>query len=214
MSIVFYPLTVGIGTGRCVKATEDVQQGLTQDDFDMYYEVWERYDEKASQYIPLAVVPDFMAALEEPLRLAPPNFYKMVALDIPICEGDRVHCVDILDALAKNFLSAGGSVAADIGDTRRARGRKNYNPISSMIRRQREIYCAHVIQRAWCRYVERKRVADASAAAEAQTSAAAAAAHESDRGQRRSIGRCVLGSIPEQHPDSDASVDSVHELIS
>ena len=35
------------------QATEDVQQGLTQDDFDMYYEVWERFDEKATQYIPL-----------------------------------------------------------------------------------------------------------------------------------------------------------------
>ena len=194
-----------------------MQQGLTQDDFDMYYEVWERYDEKASQYIPLAVVPDFLAALEEPLRLAPPNFYKMVALDIPICDGDRVHCVDILDALAKNFLSAGGSVAADIGDTRRARGRKNYTPVSSMVRRQREIYCAHVIQRAWRSYVDRKRLADdASPAAaddeEAEQEEEVPAAAE--RGQRRSIGRCMLGSIPEQHPDSDASVDSVHDLIS
>jgi len=35
------------------QATEDVQQGLTQDDIDMYYEIWERYDEKATQYIHL-----------------------------------------------------------------------------------------------------------------------------------------------------------------
>jgi len=176
----------------------------------MYYEVWERYDEKASQYIPLAVVPEFLAALEEPLRLAPPNFYKMVALDIPICEGDRVHCVDILDALAKNFLSAGGSVTADIGDTRRARGRKNYKPISSMIRRQREVYCAHVIQRAWTRYVERKRAAEVAEAMEAH----AAAAYDSDRGLRRKASRRVLGSIPEQHPDSDTGVYSLDELHS
>jgi len=26
------------------QATEDVQQGLTQDDFDMYYEKWEQFD--------------------------------------------------------------------------------------------------------------------------------------------------------------------------
>jgi len=190
----------------CEQATEDVQQGLTQDDFDMYYEVWERFDEKASQYIPLAVVPEFLAALEEPLRLAPPNFYKMVALDIPICEGDRVHCVDILDALAKNFLSAGSSVTADIGDARRARGRKNYKPISSMIRRQREIYCVHVIQRAWTRYVERKRAAEA--AAESQV------AYDSEHGPRRQLTRSVLGSIPEQHlysdDSSDASADEVY----
>ena len=41
------------------QATEDVQQGLTQDDFDMYYEVWERFDEKATQYIPLDRYPLF-----------------------------------------------------------------------------------------------------------------------------------------------------------
>jgi len=199
----------------CVQATEDVQQGLTQDDFDMYYEVWERYDEKASQYIPLAVVPEFLSALEEPLRLAPPNFYKMVALDIPICEGDRVHCVDILDALAKNFLSAGGSVTADIGDTRRARGRKNYKPISSMIRRQREIYCAHVIQRAWTHYVERKRAAEAAEAAAAETQATASAPpYDTERGPRRTLTRSVLGSIPEQQPYSDVSDASVDDVYS
>ena len=80
------------------QATEDVQQGLTQDDFDMYYEIWELYDEKASQYIELCKLSEFVDRLEEPLRIPLPNHYKLVMLDIPICEGDRVHCVDILDA--------------------------------------------------------------------------------------------------------------------
>lgn len=152
------------------KATEDVQQGLTQDDFDMYYEVWERYDEKASQYIPLDRLADFVTELEEPLRLPPPNFYKIVSLDIPICEGDRVHCVDILDALAKNFLSTGGAISADLngGDYRKmngfmAAGRKDYKPVSSTLRRQREIHCAHIVQRAWQRHVEMKRQLAAAA---------------------------------------------------
>jgi len=33
-----------------------------------------------------------------------PNRFRLIALDIPICDGDRVHCIDILDALTKNFL--------------------------------------------------------------------------------------------------------------
>ena len=33
------------------QATEDVQLGLTQDDFDMFYEIWERFDEKATEVI-------------------------------------------------------------------------------------------------------------------------------------------------------------------
>jgi len=82
-----------------------------------------------------------------------------------------------------------------------------------MIRRQREIYCAHVVQRVWRAHVDRKRLA---AAAAAETHAAAGTqpgAAASDRGGgRRSIVRCALGSIPEQHADSD--VGSVDDLVS
>ena len=139
------------------QATEDVSQGLTQDDFDMYYEIWERFDEKASQYIPLSRVSEFVDSLEAPLRLPIPNFYKLVVLDIPICEDDRVHCVDILDALARNFLSSGGGGNTDLGDFRKGLGRKDYKPISSTLKRQREVFCAHLIQRIWTQYVIKRK---------------------------------------------------------
>ena len=152
-------------TSVCVlQATEDVQQGLTQDDIDMYYEIWERYDEKATQYIHLDYLCEFVDALEEPLRIAQPNFLRLVVLDIPICEDDRIHCIDILDALAKNFL--GGDLATgELGDLRKAPDRNDYHPISSLLKRQREIYAASVIQKAWSRYLERNRVAGENVAA-------------------------------------------------
>ena len=137
------------------QATEDVQQGLTQDDFDMYYEIWEKYDEKATQYIPLAKLSEFVAELEEPLCIPQPNYMKLVLLDITICEGDRVHCVDILDALTKNFLGTAGD-PVELGDIQKGPKRKNYVPISSLMRRQREHLCARTVQRAWRRYKERK----------------------------------------------------------
>ena len=136
------------------QATEDVQQGLTQDDFDMYYEVWERFDEKATQYIPLEKMAEFVDTLEEPLRIPAPNLYKLISLDIVICEDDRVHCVDILDALTKNFLGTGGDAGPD-GIT--GPSRKDYVPVSSLLKRQREIVCARVIQRTWKNYVHRRR---------------------------------------------------------
>ena len=68
-----------------LQATEDVQQCLTQDDFDMYYEVWERFDEKATQYIALDQLCEFVDSLEEPLRVPAPNLYKLVTMKIPIC---------------------------------------------------------------------------------------------------------------------------------
>jgi len=61
-------------------------------------------------------------------------------------EGDRIHCIDILDALTKNFL--GGDLATgELGDLKKAPDRIDYQPISSLMKRQRENYAASVIQR-------------------------------------------------------------------
>ena len=139
------------------QATEDVQQGLTQDDFDMYYEIWELYDEKASQYIPLERISEFVDRLEEPLRIPLPNHYRLVLLDIPICADDRVHCVDILDALTKNFLGTGMDGGGDLGDLKTGPERLNYNPVSSTMKRQREYVVARLIQRTWRQHARARR---------------------------------------------------------
>nr|AKH03687.1 voltage-gated sodium channel alpha subunit LNav14a21+ [Lymnaea stagnalis] len=132
------------------QATEDVQQGLTPDDFDMYYEKWEKYDPKATKYIPLDQLSDFVDYLEEPLRLPKPNHFILVKLDIPICEGDKCYCRDILDALTKNFL--GTSETADIPIKETDKEKEEYTPISSTLRRQKEHYAARIIQKAYRNY--------------------------------------------------------------
>ena len=141
------------------QATEDVQQGLTQDDFDMYYEIWEKFDEQATQYIPLTSLTDFVDTLEEPLRIPLPNYFKLVSMDITICEDDKVHCVDILDVLTKNFLGTSTDATGDLGEVKKGPERANYVPISSTMMRHREIVCARIIQRCWRDYVARRKEA-------------------------------------------------------
>jgi len=118
----------------------------------MYYEIWERFDEKASQYIALEQLCEFVDTLEEPLRIAAPNLYKLVKMNIPICVDDRVHCVDILDALTKNFLGTADDEGGDLADIAPGPERKDYRPIGSTLQRQRHIFCARVIQKAWRRH--------------------------------------------------------------
>lgn len=126
----------------------------------MYYEVWERYDEKATQYIPIECLSEFVSALEEPLRIPQPNFYRLVMLDIPICDGDLVHCVDILDGLTKNFLGTASDLApGELADIKKGPERADFHPVSSMMKRQREIFAATVIQKAWSNYLERRQKA-------------------------------------------------------
>ncbi|BFZ11652.1 hypothetical protein BsWGS_14691 [Bradybaena similaris] len=129
------------------QATEDVQQGLTPDDFDMYYEKWEKFDPKATKYIPLDQLSDFVDYLEEPLRLPKPNHFILVKLDIPICEHDRCYCRDILDALTKNFLGTGETV--EIPHKENDKDKAEYKQISSTLRRQKEHYAARIIQKAY-----------------------------------------------------------------
>jgi len=139
------------------QATEDVQQGLTQDDIDIYYETWEKYDENATEYIHLNKLSEFVNSLEEPLRLPSPNYFKLIHLDIPIYEGDLVHCVDILDALTKNYLGTSKDAAKELGDMKKGSGKKRYQLATSTLMRQREQLCAKLIQVAWRSHVDKKR---------------------------------------------------------
>lgn len=92
------------------QATEDVQEGLTDDDYEMYYEIWQKFDPDGTQYLPYSKLSDFVDTLEDPLRIAKPNNLALVLLDIAIYKGDRCYCVDILDALTKYFFTKKGLV--------------------------------------------------------------------------------------------------------
>nr|CAD7256120.1 unnamed protein product [Timema shepardi] len=134
------------------QATEDVQEGLTDDDYDMYYEIWQNFDPDGTQYIRYDQLSDFLDVLEPPLQIHKPNKYKIVSMDIPICKGDMMFCVDILDALTKDFFARKGNPieeAAELGEVQARPDEVGYEPVSSTLWRQREEYCARLIQNAW-----------------------------------------------------------------
>ncbi|CAF1245585.1 unnamed protein product [Adineta steineri] len=123
--------------------------GLTDDDYDMYYEKWQVFDPSGLQFIRYDQLSDFVDGLEAPLRVSKPNKLLFVVMNLPICENDRMHCVDILDALTKNFLgkpdllgenSLGGEPPIDIKKDRP----KDYHPVTTTLQRQREIYLSRL----------------------------------------------------------------------
>lgn len=188
------------------QATEDVQQGLTQDDFDMFYEVWERYDEEATEYISLTRLSEFVDELEEPLRIPIPNYYRMVFLNIPICENEKVHCVDILDGLTKNFLGT----AEEGTDLPPGKGpeRHDYHPISTTLKRQREVVCAKTVQKAWRECVARRKGLDSAAATKDGVAGAEPEAEgEQPLGTVESLPRTIVNieEVDEEVEDTDKS---------
>jgi len=87
------------------QATKEVQEGLTDDDYDIYYEIWAQLDPNGTQYIRFDQLSDFLDILEPPFQIHKPNKYEIISMDIPICKGNMMYCVDILDALTRDFHS-------------------------------------------------------------------------------------------------------------
>ena len=125
---------------------------MTGDDYDMYYEIWQQFDPEGSQYIRYSQLSDFLDVLEPPLQIHKPNKFKIISMDIPICRGDLCFCVDVLDALTKDFFARKGNPVeetAELGEVTAQADRPGYEPISSTLWRQREEYCARMIQSVW-----------------------------------------------------------------
>ncbi|CAM4838412.1 unnamed protein product [Rotaria magnacalcarata] len=118
-------------------------------------------DPPRSQFIRYEQFSDFADELEPPLRIPKPNQLLLVAMDLPICEDDRMHCVDILDGLTKHFLGTldvsalgtGTNIAIDMKKDRP----KDYRPIATTLQRQRDTYLTRIGLRGFRTNVERNR---------------------------------------------------------
>uniref|UniRef100_A0A4X2LNY9 Sodium channel protein n=1 Tax=Vombatus ursinus TaxID=29139 RepID=A0A4X2LNY9_VOMUR len=148
-------------------ATEESAEPLSEDDFEMFYEVWEKFDPDATQFIEYSKLSDFAASLDPPLHIAKPNKVQLIAMDLPMVNGDRIHCLDILFAFTKRVLGESEEM-----DTLRLQmeerfvaanpSKVSYEPITTTLKRKQEEVSATIIQRAFRRYRLRQNVKNIS----------------------------------------------------
>ncbi|CAI9606278.1 unnamed protein product [Staurois parvus] len=148
-------------------ATEESAEPLGEDDFEMFYEVWEKFDPGATQFIQYNKLTDFADALDPPLRIPKPNNVQLIAMDLPMVSGDRIHCLDILFAFTKRVLGEGDEMD-NLRQPMEERfmasnpSKVSYEPITSTLRRKQEELSAIMIQRAFRSYILRKTINRAS----------------------------------------------------
>ncbi|XP_073490068.1 sodium channel protein type 2 subunit alpha isoform X1 [Aquarana catesbeiana] len=148
-------------------ATEESAEPLGEDDFEMFYEVWEKFDPDATQFIQYSKLPDFADALDPPLRIPKPNRVPLIAMDLPMVSGDRIHCLDILFAFTKRVLGEGDEMD-NLRQPMEERfmasnpSKVSYEPITSTLRRKQEELSVVIIQRSFRRYILRKTIKQAS----------------------------------------------------
>ncbi|XP_061464566.1 sodium channel protein type 1 subunit alpha-like [Rhineura floridana] len=148
-------------------ATEESAEPLSEDDFEMFYEVWEKFDPDATQFMEFEKLSEFAAALEPPLHLPKPNKVQLIAMDLPMVSGDRIHCLDILFAFTKRVLGESGEMDAlriQMEDRfmQSNPSKASYEPITTTLKRKQEELSAVIIQRAYRSYRLRKTIHQAS----------------------------------------------------
>ncbi|XP_078288605.1 sodium channel protein type 10 subunit alpha isoform X2 [Panthera onca] len=139
-------------------ATQESSEPLSEDDFDMFYETWEKFDPEATQFITFSALSDFADTLSGPLRIPKPNQNVLIQMDLPLVPGDKIHCLDILFAFTKNVLGESGeldSLKANIEEKFMATNvsKASYEPIATTLRWKQEDISATVIQKAYRSYV-------------------------------------------------------------
>lgn len=144
--------------------------GISEEDIEMFYVCWSRFDPNATQFIRHDQLSDFVSSLDPPLGIEKPNEPALVAMNIPIATGDRIHCLDILHSLVNLVLG-------DVEDTEEfrvvrrqvdQRFRKTFPTrnlveiVTTTLKRKQQDNAAKVIQRTYKKHRSRLRGEDNS----------------------------------------------------
>ncbi|CAH2089701.1 unnamed protein product [Euphydryas editha] len=146
------------------QAHQEEEIGIVEDDLEMFYIRWSKYDPHATQFISFAQLSDFIASLDPPLGISKPNTVALVSFNLPIAKGNKIHCLDILHALVKHVLGHVEETETfrqlqeqmDVKFKKQFPTRKELEIVSSTRIWKRQDKAARTIQRAWREYVKRK----------------------------------------------------------
>ncbi|KAK0181349.1 hypothetical protein PV327_003641 [Microctonus hyperodae] len=147
------------------QAHQEEEIGIVEDDLEMFYIRWSKYDPHATQFIRFSQLSDFIASLDPPLGISKPNVVALVSFNLPIAKGNKIHCLDILHALVKHVL---GHVEEsddfrklqeqmDVKFKKQFPTRKELEIVSSTRIWKREDKAARLIQRTYRDYIAMKR---------------------------------------------------------
>ncbi|KAJ8670425.1 hypothetical protein QAD02_001684 [Eretmocerus hayati] len=147
------------------QAHQEEEIGIVEDDLEMFYIRWSKYDPHATQFIRFSQLSDFIASLDPPLGISKPNVVALVSFNLPIAKGNKIHCLDILHALVKHVL---GHVEEsddfkklqeqmDVKFKKQFPTRKELEIVSSTRIWKRQDKAARLIQRMFREFIRNKR---------------------------------------------------------
>uniref|UniRef100_A0A669CK90 Sodium channel protein n=1 Tax=Oreochromis niloticus TaxID=8128 RepID=A0A669CK90_ORENI len=139
-------------------AQEESSDPLCEDDFEMFNETWEKFDIDGTQFIEYSQLSDFCDTLQEPLKVAKPNLFQLIEMDLPLVAGDKIHYLDVLMAVTQLILGDTVEMEAIRNSTEEKfkDSKDTFAPVITTVRHKEEQRAAVVIQRAYRSHLLRR----------------------------------------------------------
>merc|ERR1711879_1083932 len=143
---------------------EQEKLGITNEDLENFYSVWSKFDPDATQFIQLDMLSDLLNDLQPPIQVRKPNKVKIAALDLPVLEGNKVHCLDVLSTLVCIVIGDRVELPNDVIKAVEDSLEKNFPEriglatVTTTLALRRYELAAKVMQKWWKRYKYRKSI--------------------------------------------------------
>uniref|UniRef100_A0A3Q4MCQ2 Sodium channel protein n=1 Tax=Neolamprologus brichardi TaxID=32507 RepID=A0A3Q4MCQ2_NEOBR len=139
-------------------AQEESSDPLSEEDFEMFNETWEKFDIDGAQFIEYSQLSDFCDTLQEPLKVAKPNLFQLIEMDLPLVAGDKIHYLDVLMAVTQLILGDTVEMEAIRNSTEEKfkDSKDSFAPVVTTVRHKEEQRAAVVIQRAYRSHLLRR----------------------------------------------------------
>uniref|UniRef100_H2ZPU5 Sodium channel protein n=1 Tax=Ciona savignyi TaxID=51511 RepID=H2ZPU5_CIOSA len=82
-------------------ATRESAEPLTADDFEQFFEVWQRFDDRLTQYVSYDQLKSLLNQLDYPLRVAHPNGAFISQAHMKVTLDGNIHCLEVIITLIK-----------------------------------------------------------------------------------------------------------------
>uniref|UniRef100_H2YKP2 Sodium channel protein n=1 Tax=Ciona savignyi TaxID=51511 RepID=H2YKP2_CIOSA len=85
-------------------ATKDNEEALTADDFEHFFDMWQRYDKNGNGKLGVSELSELLHNIDRPLRIRKPNKHHIANMRIPMDSVGDIEILDVASALTKKII--------------------------------------------------------------------------------------------------------------
>uniref|UniRef100_H2Y2S0 Sodium channel protein n=1 Tax=Ciona intestinalis TaxID=7719 RepID=H2Y2S0_CIOIN len=82
-------------------ATKDNEEAVTADDFEHFFDMWQRYDKNGNGKLTVTELSELLHNIDRPLRIRKPNKHHIANMRIPMDSEGEIYLLDVASALTK-----------------------------------------------------------------------------------------------------------------